>query len=325
MDEQPEYLIPPELRAAAADVDYELESALDAVVSLRAEIPEDAFTASILGTERAGHGVLINDTGLIVTIGYLVTEASSIWIVTRKGQAVAGHLVGYDYETGFGLVQALGRLDVAPMPVGDSDALSPGDELVVAGCGGIGDSLKVTLAARHEFAGYWEYVLDEALFTSPPHPNWGGAALIDETGQLAGIGSLFIDQISSDLGALEGNMMVPINLLKPIMEELMMYGRTLKPARPWLGMFVSEVENRFMVAGVYDNAPAAGAGLQAGDIVVELDGQTPHGLASLFRTMWAVGPAGTEIPLTIERDGETLHVSVPSVDRRDFWKAPEFH
>ena len=254
-----------------------------------------------------------------------MTEAQSIWVVTRKGQAVAGHLVGYDYETGFGLVQALGRLEVQAMPLAESDALEVGDEMVVAGCGGKGDSLKVRLAARQEFAGYWEYVLDEALFTTPPHPNWGGAALIDADGCLAGVGSLFIDQIQSEFGSLEGNMMVPIDLLKPIMEELMMYGRTMKPARPWLGMFVSEVESNFMIAGVYNDAPAAQAGLQAGDVVIELDGEKPADLAAFFRVMWSVGPAGSEIPLTVERDNETLHFKVPSVDRRDFWKAPELH
>lgn len=325
MSDEPDTRIPPELQPDPAEVSYDLGAALSAVVSLRAEIPPDAFTASVLGTERAGHGVLIGDTGLILTIGYLVTEAESIWIVTSTGQAVTGDLVGYDYETGFGLVQALGRLDIPALELGDSSALNVGEELVVAGFGGAEESLKVNVAARREFAGYWEYVLDDAIFTAPPHPNWGGAALIGSDGRLCGIGSLYIDQIVPELPSVDGNLSVPIDLLKPIMDELVMYGRTLKPARPWLGMFVSEVEDRFMIAGVYKDAPATNAGLKAGDVVLEIGGTRADRLSGLFRNMWAIGPAGCEIPIRVERDGETLEVAVQSVDRRDFWKAPNIH
>lgn len=317
--------IPPELQPTPDDVDYDLAAALGAIVSLRATIPEDAFTASVLGTERAGHGVVISDSGLIVTIGYLVTEADTIWIVTDSGQAVSGHLVGYDYETGFGLVQALGRLEVPVMPLGDSSTLAVGEALVVAGFGGSSESIKTHLAARREFAGYWEYVLDDALYTAPPHPNWGGAALIGADGSLAGIGSLYVDHVVEEMPDIDGNLHVPINLLKPIMDDLLKFGRTMKPARPWLGMFVSQMEERFLVAGVYKDAPAEQAGLRAGDIVLDIAGQRPTDLARLFRTLWAVGPAGTEIPLNVERDGERLAIAVPSVDRRDFWKAPELH
>jgi S1-C subfamily serine protease len=183
----------------------------------------------------------------------------------------------------------------------------------------------VQLTARREFAGYWEYVLDDALFTSPAHPNWGGAALLGADGRLCGIGSLYLDRIMPEVPDVDGNMSIPIDLLKPIMEELLMYGRTLKPARPWLGMFVSEVETGLMIAGVYQDAPATVAGLRAGDLVVEIGGKSASGLSALFRTLWAIGPAGSEIPIRIERDGETLDMAVHSVDRRDFWKSPNIH
>ena len=325
MSDDVEIQIPAELQPHPGDVEYDLAGALDAVVSLRAQIPDDAFTASVLGTERTGHGVLINASGLILTIGYLVTEASDIWIVTNAGQAVPGHLLGYDYETGFGLVQALGRLDLAPLALGDASRLNVGDEMILAGYGGTSESIRVNVAARHEFAGYWEYVLDDALFTAPPHPNWGGAALIDNDGRLAGIGSLYIDQIVDELPDVDGNMCVPVNLLEPILDELQMYGRTLKPARPWLGMFVSEIEGRFMVAGMYKDAPAARAGLNAGDVVLSIGGRQPQTLAGLFRSVWSIGPAGSAIPIEVERDDERVSVSIESVDRRDFWKAPELH
>ncbi|MEX2480394.1 MAG: S1C family serine protease, partial [Gammaproteobacteria bacterium] len=306
-------------------VDYDLAAALGAVVSLRAGVPEDAFTAGVLGTERAGHGVVINDSGLIATIGYLVTEADEIWIVTNAGQAVPGHLIGYDYETGFGLVQALGSLDCPFMPAGDARDLNVGDALVFTGHGGTTQALRVHVAARREFAGYWEYVLDDAIFTAPPHPNWGGAALIAPDGRLAGIGSLYIDNIVPELPDIDGNLSVPINLLEPIRDELLRFGRTLKPARPWLGVFVSELDQRLVIAGTYDDAPAARAGLVAGDVVHAVGGIQPHDLAELFRSVWAMGTAGSTIPLEIERDAAIVEVAVQSVDRRDFWKQPELH
>ena len=322
--EEPDNRIPQELQPSVANVDYDLDEALSSVVSLRANIPDDAFTASILGTERAGHGVLIQDSGLIVTIGYIVPAADSIWVVTDKGQAVPGHLIGYDYESGFGLVQALGNLDIPSMPIGNSKTIEVGNQLVLAGYGGIKESVSANCAARKEFAGYWEYVIDNAIFTSPPHPNWGGAALIGGDGSLCGIGSLYIDRIGSSSLA-EGNLCVPIELLEPVLDELVAYGRTLKPARPWLGMFVSEFEDRFMVAGVYNDAPAAEAGLQAGDVVTKINGQKTSDLSNLFKTVWAVGPAGSTIPISVERDGSPMEIAVDSVDRRDLWKVPNLH
>ncbi|MCB1746632.1 MAG: serine protease [Gammaproteobacteria bacterium] len=325
MTEETTPRIPTELQPRPRDVGYDLAAALDAVVSLRARVPEDAFTASVLGTERAGHGVLINDSGLIATIGYLVTEADDIWIVTNRGQAVPGHLVGYDYESGFGLVQALGRLDCAPLELGDPRAPEVGDDLVLAGHGGAAQSIKVQLAARRAFAGYWEYVLDEALLTAPPHPNWGGAALLGADGRLLGIGSLYIDQITPVIPDLDGNLSVPVDLLTPIMDDLLRYGRTMKPARPWLGMFVTETEDGFVVAGMYNDAPADDAGLAAGDLVREVGGVQPGDLVEFFRSMWSIGEAGCRVPLLVEREGKLLDIDVASVDRRDFWKRPELH
>ena len=325
MSDNTEPQIPSELQPQQSDVGYDLVDALGAIVSLRARIPEDAFTASILGTERAGHGVAIGDSKLILTIGYLITEADEIWLVTQSGQVVTGHVVGYDYESGLGLVQALGALDAPSMQLGDTSTLQAGEEVVVAGFGGCDQSIKARIAAKREFAGYWEYVLDEAIFTSPPHPNWGGTALISPDGRLSGIGSLYIDQILPQTQSLDGNMSVPIDLLSPIMDELMTYGRTLKPARPWLGFFVSEAANALMVAGIYEDAPAAQADLRAGDIVLEVAGEPIEGLATLFRSIWALGSAGTEVPLTLHRDGNTFEARVNSVDRRDFWRAPNLH
>ena len=325
MSDQTDPSIPAKLRPQASDVAYDLDRALDAIVSVRTRIPEDAFTANILGTERAGHGVLIGERGLVLTIGYLVTEANDVWLVGNNGRAVRGDVVGYDYESGLGLVQALGILDLPSLALGSAKDLRIQQEVVVAACGGRAHALKARVAAKREFAGYWEYVLDEAIYTAPPHPSWGGAALLGADGRLCGIGSLYIDQVVPQMSGQDGNMSVPVDLLEPIMTDLMSYGRSLKPARPWLGMFVSEVDTQLLVAGVYDDAPAARTALRTGDVIVEVGGLPVNGLATLFRTVWAQGTAGCEVPLTVQRAGHSFEVRVPSIDRRQFWRAPDLH
>ncbi len=210
MSGQGDWKIPASVQPKAADVRYDLERAVSAVVSLSTRIPEDAFTAEVLGTERAGNGVVIREDGLVLTIGYLVTEADTVWLTTHDGRSVPGHVMGFDAATGFGLVQALGRLDVPVLPLGDSRSLKVGDRAVVAGAGGRTRAVSVELVARQEFAGYWEYVLDEALFTAPAHPHWGGTALIGPEGNLLGIGSLQLQQGGGSARAI--NMVVPIEL-----------------------------------------------------------------------------------------------------------------
>ena len=234
MAEQKDWAFPAEMRPKPEDWRFDLDDALDAVVLVRSEIPEDAFTASILGTERAGNGVVISESGLVLTIGYLITEASVIWLATNKGTVVGGYPMAYDQATGFGLVQPLGKLGVKPIERGSASSIRVGENVVVAGHGGRAHALKATVFAKREFAGYWEYVLDEALFTAPAHPQWGGSALIGADGKLAGIGSLLVQE-KIDAGTIQGNMIVPIDLLEPILDDMTKTGRANRPTRPWLG------------------------------------------------------------------------------------------
>ena len=214
-----QWSFPAELQPDPQSWRFDLDAALDAVVALRAEIPEDAFTAPILGTERAGHGVAIGNESLLLTIGYLIAEASSIWLTTNRGAVVAGHSLAYDQNSGLGLVQALGPLGVRGLERSSAASCAVGDEVIVAGHGGRHHALKATVFARREFAGYWEYVLDEAIFTAPAHPHWGGTALIGADGRLLGIGSLLVEE-KHDGETLQGNMVVPIDVLEPIFDDL---------------------------------------------------------------------------------------------------------
>src|SRR3954469_24947123 len=322
--ESGEWAFPVEMRPRAEEWRFDLEHALDSVVGLRAEIPEDAFTAQVLGTLRAGSGVVIRDDGLVLTIGYLITEASTIWLTTNKGNVVGGFPLAYDQATGFGLVHPLGKLGVRPIERGSIASVRVGENVVMAGHGGTQHSLKATIFAKREFAGYWEYVLDEALFTAPAHPQWGGAALIGADGKLLGIGSLLVQE-KIDAGTIQGNMIVPIDILAPILDDMVKIGRPSGPPRPWLGLYASEAGPRLVVAGLTSDAPAEKAGLKVGDALLEVAGAKPSSLADLFRRIWACGDAGAEVRLKILREASVREVVLKSVDRNDFLKKPHLH
>ncbi len=318
------WAFPAELRPTQDDLRFDLARTLGAMVLVRAEIPEDAFTAPILGTERAGNGVVIRDDGLVLTIGYLITEATTIWLTTNDGAAVAGHPLAYDQPTGFGLIQPLGPLKAPALERGPASSCRVGDDVVIAGHGGREHALKSTVFAKREFAGYWEYVLDEAIFTAPAHPLWGGAALIGSDGRLLGIGSLLVEERVGD-ETVQGNMMVPVELLDPILDDLVTRGRSSRPPRPWLGAYITEVDGHPVLAGFASGGPAERAGMQVGDRVLEVAGGAVTGLADLFRRVWRVGPAGVEVPLTISRRGVRTTLQLRSADRADFLKKPYLH
>ncbi|MCC6469583.1 MAG: serine protease [Alphaproteobacteria bacterium] len=316
---------PRDLQPKPAELGFDLDAVLASVLGLHAEVAEDAFTAGTLGTERSGNGIVIREDGLVLTIGYLITEAKTIWLTTHKGTAVGGYPLAYDQATGFGLVQALGRLGLPALPRGSAANVNRGDPVILAAHGGRGHCLKAKVIAKHEFAGYWEYVLDEALFTAPAHPHWGGAALIDQTGKLAGVGSLLVEEKSGDK-EVQGNMVVPIDLLEPILDDLLTYGRVNRPPRPWLGFYATEIKSHVAVAGLAKGGPAESAKIEVGDVVLEVAEEPVVSLADLFRKIWKCGDAGVEVPLTLARGGGQLHtVKVRSADRASFLQKPKLH
>jgi serine protease Do len=295
--------------------------ALPAVVGLHTTIPENRRSAQTLGSEREGHGVVIDDDGLIVTIGYLIMEADTITIKDAEGRELPAHIVGYDYESGFGLVRTDAPPSIAPMVFGDSDNLMLRSEAYVAGVGGEKATLKVKVAGRREFAGYWEYLLDNAIFTVPAYPLWGGSALVGMDGSLLGIGSLLVQEaLGPGSPAFPGNMYVPINRLKPVFKELVDNGRLLSPPRPWLGLYTVEHMGQLVVGGISEGGPADRAGLKRGDILEALDGEVLEEVADFYRTLWASGPAGTAVTLRMERDGDSFEVTVRTGDRASYHK-----
>jgi S1-C subfamily serine protease len=299
--------------AQAAQADP--RDAVAAVLGVRAEVPPEARTAGTLGRERAGTGVLIDGSGLVATIGYLVLEATAVDLYDESGRRVPAEVVGYDHETGFGLLRALEPLAAVPVPLGSSGGVAIGDPLLVLSRdGGLGGR-QVGLVSRREFAGYWEYLLPDALFTTPPHSAFAGAALIDREGRLVGIGSLFVGDAAAEEVASPGNMFVPIDALKPIMGDLLALGRRDAPGHPWVGVSALEHAGHVIVRSVADDGPAETAGVRPGDVLLAVGDTQVGTLAELYREIWGLGQPGVTVPLRVMRQNRILELSVPSVDR----------
>lgn len=324
MSETDQWAFPEPLQPKPDETQFDLARAFDAMVLVRAEAPADAYTAATLGTERIGYGAVIGEDGLVLTIGYLINEASQIWLTTNRGAVVAGHRLAYDHATGFGLIQPLSKLDAPHLSRGLASDVKVGDSVFVIGHGGRAHALKARIIGKQEFAGYWEYLLDEALYAAPAHPQWGGAALLDAQGNLIGIGSLLVQQEVNGR-SMHVNMFVPIDLLNPILDAMAQTGRSPHPPRPWLGMSTHDLGGKLVVGRLSPGSPAERAGVQVGDMVLGVGTLRVRGLAELFRAVWRLGAAGVDVPLTLARGGDVLHITVKSADRNDFLKKPYLH
>jgi len=301
-----------------AYADQAAEEILKAVVKIRSIVPKDAHTARTLGTEREGSGVVIDPKGHILTIGYLIVEAESIEVIGPEGKAINATFVGYDHNTGFGLLRTDKPLSVEPMKLGQPSEVKVGEPILIAGHGGR-DSVQVgRVITRKEFVGYWEYLIEGAIFTAPPYRNFGGAALIDRDGRLLGIGSLFTQVMIQGFGSIPCNMFVPIDLLNPILSDLMTRGRSREVPRPWLGLNAEEAHSRVFILRVTSEGPAERAGLQPGDLILTVNGKAVNGLADFYRKVWALGNAGVDVSLSILRGTQIHDITVHSADRYQF-------
>lgn len=288
------------------------------VVKLRSRTVADARSAPTLGTEREGTGVVIDASGLVLTIGYLILEAETVELSTADGRTFPGTVVGYDAASGFGLVRAIGPLPIKPIQVGDSSKLAEREPVLIVGFDGIAPAYVVS---RRRFVGYWEYLLDDAIYTAPETVNWQGAALLDREQRLVGIGSLAVPDSVGRGSSVPGHMFVPIDRLKPLLADLIARGRPAGPPRPWLGVSTHDVEGNVIVTRVAPGSPADLAPILIGDVIVALGGQTIRGQADFYTRLWASGAAGAEIVIDVLRDGRIQRVSVKSIDRDRYYRA----
>jgi S1-C subfamily serine protease len=306
----------------AAEEPYSVDDLLAAVVHIEADIPPAARTAEVLGTSREGSGVVIAKDGLILTIGYLILEARQVTVTTQDGKRQPASVVGYDPYTGFGLLRSLKPIAAKPPAFGKSAALKTEDPLLVVNSASE-DAERVqsaVLVSSRTFAGYWEYLLEGALFTSPPVRGHAGAALFDRNLKLVGIGSLFVRDASEGMD-LPGNMFVPIDAAGPVLPELIRNGRAGGPARPWLGVTLTELYDHVLITRVNPDSPAAVAGLHAGDIVVEVAGKPVASMESLYRVVWGLGSAGVAVPMKVLQRSTLRDLHVQSRDRQSYYKS----
>jgi serine protease Do len=298
-----------------AAVHQQLMDAAHAVVSVKVKALANARSNATLGPERTGSGVVFAPHNLVLTIGYLVLEADQVEVTTAKGRTVPAIVAAYDHATGFGLVKPLVPLDVKPIALGSSGKVDALDRLLVA-TGTAEENLSVaTVVSKRRFAGYWEYLIEDAIFTTPPRADFGGAALINREGELVGIGSLFVMDAMTPGERLPGNMFVPIDLLKPVLAEMIATGRQKGGARPWLGINSREVDGRLHVIRVSSDSPAEKAGIAAGDIILGVGGEKVEKLEDFYRRLWSTGEPGVEVPLKVLKGTEVKDVRIRSIDR----------
>jgi len=292
---------------------------LSGVVQVKAKILPNARSLATLGPQRQGSGALVRE-GYVLTIGYLVIEAESIEVTGADGKSVPATLAGYDHASGFGLLKLIGPLAGEPLTLGNSAALEERAPAMIASFGGRDGVSVVYVVSRRPFYGSWEYQLDSAIYTYPPVQNWSGAALIGAKGELLGIGSLVVGDAGGPGTQSPGNMFVPIDLLKPIFEDLIAKGRAAGPLRPWLGLNAEEMRGRLFVARVSPEGPAERAGLKSGDIVIGVGADEVTSLAELYRKVWGRGEAGVEVPLRVLQGMQVKEIKVRSIDRLHYFR-----
>lgn len=293
------------------------EKLFDAIVRVKIQAVPNARSATSLGRTREGSGIVIGDEGLILTIGYLIVEADDVTIEDRKGRSLAARVVGYDHATGFGLLRTITPINVKPVMLGSSARLAERDPVMIAAEDGIAFAYVVS---KRPFSANWEYALDQAIWTSPPTTGWSGAALLDRDGKLLGVGSLIVRNATADDSKVPGNMFVPIDLLKPILQDLVQAGKRNGPTRPWLGVAADEVQGRLIVSRVSPDGPADRAGVKAGDIILAVAGESVRTQPDFYKKIWSRGGAGAEIPLRLLQGIEVKDVPVVSIDRVEYFR-----
>jgi len=272
---------------------------IEAIVGIESQIPNDARTARILGIERQGSGVVIDSEGLIVTIGYLILEANIINVIDHEGNKTQAENVAYDHDSGLGLIRATRKLNVKPLRLGDSSNLFVNENVIILTRSNHNPVGGAQVVSRRVFTGYWEYMIENAIFTTPPHNFHSGAGLVGADGKLLGVGSLLVNDAATPNVFLPGNMFVPIDELKPILADLLRYGRRAGPRRPWIGAHTYEENGRIFVSRISKNGPADKAGLTAGDLILGVNGNLIQNQEDFYRKLWHSGKPGKIIKLKI--------------------------
>lgn len=301
----------------AARVPQEMSVDSLSVVKVRSKAVANARSSNTLGQQREGTGVVIDSSGLVITIGYLIIEAENVELSTADGKVIPATVVGYDNATGLGLLKALTPLPIRPVDFGQSSAAAERELVLIVGFDGVAPAY---IVSKRPFVGYWEYLLDEAIYTAPATVNWQGAALLSREGKLLGIGSLVVGDAMGTRANVPGNMFVPIDVLKPVLGDFIANGRSTSKARPWLGINSQEVQGNVIVTRVSPDGPADDAGLKAGDVIVAIGGQPIKGQADFYTRLWKSGEAGVEVSVDVLKGNRVENYKVKSINRERYFR-----
>jgi S1-C subfamily serine protease len=291
-----------------------------ALVRVQTTAVSNARSNATLGREREGTGTVIAKGGIVLTIGYLLVEADDVKITDNRGRSYPARVLAFDHPTGLGLLKITVPFNVEPVKMGSSAKLGDKEPVLIAGWGGIPDTALAYVVSRRPFSAPWEYLLDEAIFTSPPTTGWSGAALVDRKGTIVGVGSLIVRDATVDDPKMPGNMFVPIDALKPILDDMIRTGRRKDAPRPWLGLSAEEVQGRLIVGRVSPDSPADVAGIRTGDIILGVGEEAVRTQTEFYRRVWAKGKAGAEIPLRVLQGVDVKEMRVRSIDRVEYFR-----
>ena len=294
------------------------------VVKIDSIVPADARTANSLGTIRGGNGIVIDDKH-ILTIGYIVVEAETITITLPNGGVVPAELAGYDHTTGFGILKTILPSKLTPLQIGNSDKLNKEDLLYVLPYLTEGAPSAVKMVSRRSFTGWWEYFLDKPIYTHPMNTSFAGSALINEFGELLGIGSLYVSDAAAEGVPMPGNLFVPINDLKPILNDLIVNGKRTADVKPYMGLTSNDDTGKVMVTRVNDDGPAAKAGFKENDIILKVNKINIQDTEKFYKTVWSQGGPGTLLDFEIERNNQIISLKLTTMDRNDFFVKPKYY
>ena len=311
---------PARKQTADSEPGIDAERLYSALVRVQAVAVPNARSNATLGRQREGTGTVISKDGVILTIGYLIVEADDVKVTDSKGRSYPARVLAYDHATGLGLLKTTVPLNIAPVPFGNSAKLADREPVLIAGWGGIPDTALAYVVSRRPFTANWEYMLDEAIFTSPPTTGWSGAALVDQKGTIVGVGSLVVREATAEDPKLPGNMFVPIDALKPILDDMVRNGRRKDPPRPWLGVAADEISGRLIVSRVSPDGPAERAGMRSGDIILGIGSEAVKSQADFYRKLWTKRRAGDTVSLRVLQGSDIKELSVESIERTQYFR-----
>jgi S1-C subfamily serine protease len=292
-----------------------MEQVMQSVVRVDALVPEGARTAATHGRERTGTGVVLDANGLVLTVGYIVAEASSVLVTFSDGEKVPSQIVAYDHASGIALLRANRRVATKPVKLAKAQSGKKDEHALIVPSEGEASIKAVKIGKIKKFTSGWEYVMDDAIYTYPPSTDFAGSALLSQRGELLGIGALVTIDIDIDPKVrVPGNVFIPINSVQNILGDLLTQGRSEESQRPWLGLHLKETKQGIKVNAVEEDGPAEASGIKTGDTIVAVEQMKVKSLNHFYKRIWEDFEPGEKIHLLVLRDDQYANVPVESVD-----------